>query len=143
MNFRATNLFSKREDFQKQSQSNQQTDTSFFEIKMEDLQEKFKTKVEVAKECLEFFAGDHEATLRETNSAMIEVGELKRKMQILKTVVDKLKLQTKQAEKIAGQIHERIENIEYLNENLPKAMIANGQQTSKVRQTLVCFPLIS
>lgn len=102
---------------------------------MEELQEKFTTKVEVAKECLEYLAGDPEATLKETNSAMIEVGELKRKMQILKTVVDKLKLQTKQAENIAGHIHERIENIEYLNENLPKVMVANGQQKSKVRES--------
>ena len=39
--------------------------------------------------------------------AIIEIGELKQKMQILKTVVEKLNFQTKQAKKIAEYMHER------------------------------------
>ncbi len=41
---------------------------------------------------MEFCRGDPQATLAETNMAAIEIGELKRKMEILKTVVDKLNL---------------------------------------------------
>ena len=68
---------------------------------MEVLEAQFKNKIDITKECLEFCRGDPKATIAETNMATIEIGELKRKMQILKTVVDKLNLQTKQAKKIS------------------------------------------
>jgi len=86
---------------------------------MEELEARFKDKIDIAKDCVEFCRGDPQATLAETNMAMIEIGELKRKMQILKTVVEKLNLQTKQAKKIAEYMHERIETCEHLSENLP------------------------
>lgn len=86
---------------------------------MEELEARFKDKIDIAKDSVEFCRGDPQATLAETNMAMIEIGELKRKMQILKTVVEKLNLQTKQAKKIAEYMHERIETCEHLSENLP------------------------
>jgi len=86
---------------------------------MEELEARFKDKIDIAKDSVEFCRGDHQATLAETNMAIIEIGELKRKMQILKTVVEKLNFQTKQAKKIAEYMHERIETCEHLSENLP------------------------
>ena len=82
---------------------------------MEDLEAKFKDKIEITKECLEFCRGDPQSTLAETNMAAIEIGKLKRKMQILKTVVDKLNLQTIQAKKIAEYMHERWANFRIYN----------------------------
>merc|ERR1712083_110779 len=78
------------------------------EVKMEELEAQFKDKIDIVKESVEFCRGDPQATLAETNMAMIEIGELKRKMQILKTVVEKLNLQTKQAKKITEYMHTRI-----------------------------------
>ena len=103
---------------------------------MEALEEKFQSKVFVTKECIEFCRGDPEATMAETNTALIEVGELKRKMQILRTVVEKLKSQTKQAEEIAKYMHERIETCENIHENLPKRLIVeNGQSKASEKAT--------
>jgi len=84
------------------------------------LEEKFKNHVKITNQCLEFAKGEPEATMTETNLAMIELGDLKQKMTILRTVVEKLKLQTKQAETIAQYMHERIETCEFVGENLPK-----------------------
>ena len=69
------------------------------------LEEKFKNHVKITNQCLEFAKGEPEATMTETNLAMIELGDLKQKMTILRTVVEKLKLQTKQAETIAQYMH--------------------------------------
>ena len=93
---------------------------------MEELQTQFKTKIDIAKECLEFCRGDPKQTLVESNMAAIEIGELKRKMEVLKTVVDKLKVQTKQAKKIAEYMHERIETCEHLSENLPSRIVVTN-----------------
>ena len=49
---------------------------------MEKLEEHFKTRVEITQKCLEFVKGDPEETMSETNSAMIELGELKHKMEV-------------------------------------------------------------
>ena len=84
------------------------------------LEEKFKNHVKITNQCLEFAKGEPEATMTETNLAMIELGDLKQKMTILRTVVEKLKLQTKQAETIAQYMHDRIETCEFVGENLPK-----------------------
>merc|ERR1712083_189645 len=97
------------------------------EVKMEELEAQFKDKIDIVKESVEFCRGDPQATLAETNMAMIEIGELKRKMQILKTVVEKLNLQTKQAKKIAEYMHERIETCEHLSENLPTRIINSNE----------------
>ena len=92
--------------------------------KMEELENQFKTKVAVVEDCLAFCKGDPGATLAETNLAIIEIGELRRKMDILKSVVDKLQYQTKQAEKISSYMRSRIDACEYISENLPKRLIA-------------------
>ena len=84
------------------------------------LEEKFKNHVKITNQCLEFAKGEPEATMTETNLAMIELGDLKQKMTILRSVVEKLKLQTKQAETIAQYMHDRIETCEFVGENLPK-----------------------
>jgi len=65
--------------------------------------------------------------------AAIEIGELKRKMQILKTVVDKLNLQTKQAKKISEYMHERIETCEHLSENLPTRIGSTNTNSNQVK----------
>lgn len=98
---------------------------------MEDLEFQFRAKIEVAKECIEICHGDPEATMAETTSALIEIGELKRKMQILRTVVDKLKLQTVRAEKITGYMQNRIEMCDHISENLPKRIVANTEVKEK------------
>merc|ERR1712020_435384 len=92
----------------------------------------YQRRVHGAKDSVEFCRGDHQATLAETNMAMIEIGELKRKMQILKTVVEKLNLQTKQAKKIAEYMHERIETCEHLSENLP-TRISSTNNSNEVK----------
>ena len=95
---------------------------------MEKLEEHFKTKVEITQKCLEFVKGDPEETMSETNSAMIELGELKHKMEVLRNVVDKLRFQTTQAQKIAEYMHESIENCSVIGENLPKRLGTGGVQ---------------
>jgi len=100
---------------------------------MEALEAQFKNKIDITKECLEFCRGDPQATLAETNMAAIEIGELKRKMQILKTVVDKLNLQTKQAKKISEYMHERIETCEHLSENLPTRIGSTNTNSNQVK----------
>jgi len=100
---------------------------------MEALEAHFKNKIDITKECLEFCRGDPQATLAETNMAAIEIGELKRKMQILKTVVDKLSLQTKQAKKISEYMHERIETCEHLSENLPTRIGSTNTNSNQVK----------
>ena len=100
---------------------------------MEALEAQFKNKIDITKECLEFCRGDPQATLAETNMAAIEIGELKRKMQILKTVVDKLNLQTKQAKKISEYMHERIETCEHLSENLPTRIGSTNMNSNQVK----------
>lgn len=100
---------------------------------MEELESKFKTKIEIAKDSLEFCKGNPQATLAECNTAMIEIGELKRKMQILKGVVENLHVQTKKAEKISAFMHERIQTCEYVSENLPKTAIQNAPPQPKVQ----------
>ena len=89
---------------------------------IENLEDQFKNHVEITKKCLEFAKGEPEATMTETNMAMIELGDLKRKMDILRDVVDKLKIQTDQAEKISEYMKNRIETCEFVCENLPKRM---------------------
>ena len=100
---------------------------------MEALEAQFKNKIDITKECLEFCRGDPQATLAETNMAAIEIGELKRKMQILKTVVDKLNLQTKQAKKISEYMHERIETCEHLSENMPTRIGSTNTNSNQVK----------
>ena len=95
---------------------------------MDKLEEHFKTKVEITQKCLEFVKGDPEETMSETNSAMIELGELKHKMEVLRNVVDKLRFQTTQAQKIAEYMHESIENCSVIGENLPKRLGTGGVQ---------------
>ena len=100
---------------------------------MEALEAQFKNKIDITKECLEFCRGDPQATLAETNMAAIEIGELKRKMKILKTVVDKLNLQTKQAKKISEYMHERIETCEHLSENMPTRIGSTNTNSNQVK----------
>ena len=72
------------------------------------LEEQFKNHVKITNQCLEFAKGEPEATMTETNMAMIELGDLKRKMDILRDVVDKLKIQTDQAEKISEYMKKNV-----------------------------------
>jgi hypothetical protein len=87
---------------------------------MESLEAKFRNKVVVAKKCLQFCKGDPEATMAETNEAFIELGQLKRKMEVLKLAVAKLRDQSKEAENISKYINTRVKDCQHIEDNLPK-----------------------
>ena len=53
---------------------------------MENLENRLVSKLEVAKECMEFFHGDPKETLEEINQSFLDMNALKERLDILRSV---------------------------------------------------------
>ena len=51
---------------------------------MENLENRLVSKLEVAKECMEFFQGDPKETLEEINQSFLDMNALKERLEILR-----------------------------------------------------------
>ena len=95
---------------------------------MENFQKRILNKLEITRESLEFFQGDPEATLEENNSNVMEIGQLKKRLIVLKSTIEKLNTQKKQAEEISCHLKDKFRIYSHIEEGLPKRIHAQNAQ---------------
>ena len=95
---------------------------------MEDLETRVLNKLQVTRDCMELFHGDPAATLEENISNIMETGQLKKRLDVLKSIIEKLKTQKKQAEEISCHMKTKSKIYSEIEENLPKRMHASASQ---------------
>ena len=102
---------------------------------MENFEKRILDKIEITRDCMEFFQGDPEATLEENNSNMMEIGQLKKRLIVLKSTIEKLNTQKKQAQEVSYHLKAKSKIYSDIEDNLPKRIhTLNAQEDASIEK---------